>query len=800
MKNIFLEKGKNDCLIVIPDDAHIVEKTASEELVNYIEKSLSVKLPVVSEKDANGKCIYVGHTGFAKKNGIIGKSKENWIIKMADGNLVLTGGVESGDRGILYSVYHFLEEYAAVRWWSQFEEDVIELSAISLPDDLYKEGTPAFPYRKPLTSTFAGDDGVDKYAYLPRTRVNVLSPLDDGVKDGAYNPEVRRYGKVITMGRPHHCHVMGKYFPADEYFDEHPDWWAWNEKLGMHNRHAHYCFSNEGFFNALVERLLGYIKEDVELAEKTGVELPYYYSLSLDDIDAEYFFCQCPECKKIMEESGPSGYVIRFVNRVAREVKKIYPWAKFETLAYVVFAFPPKDDTVPDENVVIRLAYDRADMTHGFVYPSNKPYLEKLKTWSKLCSVNGAELQIWQYMFNIQVNFPLPLVYGLKSFIQTYREYGVKGVFIETEKVSADCHDLNTYVLYHLLEDPDCDVEALVEDFAHRYYGPAGKYVKEYLDILRDAQERNVIHAFCMCDDTMLNYIDARVAIDGTKALDKAFEAVGDKEPYRARLNWLRKPFDGIVLSRYYDFVHQAESYGEVFAPDRKVIKERIVATIEEYDKFLRTLCPFAILQNTPTQDEIEYYKNLPDEEEVLDIPECFRDIDPADIYQFRMVDNMKVVDKRLRPVYGFYPVEDKDTTVKSVLKISYDNCRGKQREFIMAPTSKDAEKKNAVSFNLWQDDHPVCGLELYREDFIQGGYNIYKVGSLENLKDYPDSSLIVYDYAFLSVRINGIAVTMPMDACEVYISIKPSGEMYGGKAGEENALFVDRMIVVRKK
>ena len=72
---IFLKKGVSDCKIVIPENAHVVEKTASEELQNYIEKSLSVKLPIVSENEAEGKCIYVGHTEYAKKNNVIGNSK-----------------------------------------------------------------------------------------------------------------------------------------------------------------------------------------------------------------------------------------------------------------------------------------------------------------------------------------------------------------------------------------------------------------------------------------------------------------------------------------------------------------------------------------------------------------------------------------------------------------------------------------------------------------------------------------------------------------------------------------------------
>ena len=133
-----------------------------------------------------------------------------------------------------------------------------------------------------------------------------------------------------------------------------------------------------------------------ELAEKTGVELPCYYSLSMDDKDADYFFCQCDECSRILEESGYSGYVIRFVNRIAREINKIYPFVKFETLAYVIFTDPPKDDTLPDKNVIMRLAADRSDISHGITTPANRVYAKWLRQWSDICKKSGSELHIWQ--------------------------------------------------------------------------------------------------------------------------------------------------------------------------------------------------------------------------------------------------------------------------------------------------------------------------------------------------------------------------------------------------------------------
>ena len=121
--------------------------------------------------------------------------------------------------------------------------------------------------------------------------------------------------------------------------------------VGQENNFGHFPHFN-ACVDALLEKLLAFIKEDVELAEKTGVEFPDFYSISMDDLMG-YCFCECPECTKTLEEAGRSGYVIKFINKLAREVKKQYPWVKLETLAYLEYIDLPKDGTLADEDVII---------------------------------------------------------------------------------------------------------------------------------------------------------------------------------------------------------------------------------------------------------------------------------------------------------------------------------------------------------------------------------------------------------------------------------------------------------------
>ena len=52
------------------------ELVAAQWASSFLEKALGIKLSVLSEKDASGKGIYIGHTELAKKAGIVGKEKE----------------------------------------------------------------------------------------------------------------------------------------------------------------------------------------------------------------------------------------------------------------------------------------------------------------------------------------------------------------------------------------------------------------------------------------------------------------------------------------------------------------------------------------------------------------------------------------------------------------------------------------------------------------------------------------------------------------------------------------------------
>ncbi len=788
MKKMIAKNGNSCYSIITPKNTHIVEKTAAEELASYFEKVLGVKLEILSEENFSGKGIYIGKSEFAKKNGIEGKSEENWIIKMVGDNLVLTGGTDRGDRGIIYSVYHFVEDILGVRWFSPYEEDVIPLKKLSLDAGFYKEGTPDFAYRKPLLCSGCGIDG---YINMVRNRVNSISAIDDGIADGPLDEGVRRFGDPMHVGRPHHVHVVGKLFPREEYFEKHPEWWAWNKVNKKNMVKGHNCFTNEEFFCAFTEKLTAIIEEDVRLSREKGIELPFVYSLSPDDLSAAAF-CQCEKCEAIIEKSGYSGYLMDFGNRILNKIKEKYPFIRLEMLAYSDFIEPPKDDMLPDENLDIKLAAVCSDILRPISSKTNRTYKRLIDSWSAICKKAGCNLYIYDYMYNIRLNYPLSLASRIGELVREYKAAGVKGAFIETQHSSADMWELNKYLLTHLLEDTSLSENALCDDFILRYYGKAGKFVKKYIKLLDKCAEKNEVYVYCCLEGSPFNYIDAETAIKGDRLLEKAIVSVRNDEKSRRRVAWLRKPLDSVILIKYNDFKSQAEREGIKFPFDADIVRARVLKTIDEHIKTEK------LADKTALEAEKKYLAGISVEKDEFVEYEELSSVVREDIYQFPMKKMIKFVQANLRRIYGQSVVYD-DGLGREVMKLSYDEGTGFGWDLEMVPTAKDEALPRPIRFILMQDEKITDGISFFKEDLNHDDYVLYKVGSFKNVMENPHTRLLLFAEQNVSINVRGVAVTHPFDECDVYLSMKFSGEKYGGSKDAENAIFFDRMVIVKK-
>ena len=100
-----------DYTVIHPSPMTVQEKTASEELKLFLEKSTGEKVILKGEGKGlpSGKKIFLGNTAFARAKGFSTQTfaPEEWCVQASGKeNLILTGG---NTRGVIYAVLEFLE-------------------------------------------------------------------------------------------------------------------------------------------------------------------------------------------------------------------------------------------------------------------------------------------------------------------------------------------------------------------------------------------------------------------------------------------------------------------------------------------------------------------------------------------------------------------------------------------------------------------------------------------------------------------------------------------------------------------
>ena len=193
-----------------------------------------------------------------------------------------------------------------------------------------------------------------------------------------------------------------------------------------------------------------------------------------------------------------------------------------------------------------------------------------------------------------------------------------------------------------------------------------------------------------------------------------------------------------------------------------------------------------------------DYLCSLPEEPMTFDIPSELSNENPEDIYQISLLNMPKYIQQYVRKAYGYTEEEDGDSSCGKVVKWSFDTATGIHKLLYLYPTSKFAEKKSSIYMAIQKEAEDVVTNELYKEDLVHGRYHLYKYGTISGIKDATNVRAKIPG-AGGSVNIKALALTFPMDACDVYLSMKFTGEVYGGDAKDENAIYFDRMIFVRK-
>ncbi len=308
-------EGKSDYVIVIPDRATPVEKTAARELQQYLAGVTGATLTVVTEAETpqDKPRVAVGDGAVTRKL-LAGLSPGSLapdaiVIRTVGRDLVLAGHPR---RGSLYAVYTFLEDVVGIRWWTATEVHVPKRPTLQIPplDVVYRPKIVdrATRYRQLSDGCFTNHSLVTEEeqrtmgVFSARLRLNGHDHYSIPNEYGGPNG---------LIGWVHTFYQINGLLPVAQYFDKHPEWYSLIQGERK-KEHSQLCLTNEEMRRELVR----VVKERIRQNPRATM-----ISVSQNDWHG---YCECETCQALDEQEGThAGTLIHFINAVAEEVDSI---------------------------------------------------------------------------------------------------------------------------------------------------------------------------------------------------------------------------------------------------------------------------------------------------------------------------------------------------------------------------------------------------------------------------------------------------------------------------------------------
>ncbi len=493
---------------------------AAEALQTYLERMSGAQLPLIIEGEtlpdhAPAGRIHVGHTAAARGQKVPSGfdpsirpdafEEEGFVLRTLDANTLLVAGNNDGPyNGTVFAAYALLEELGC-RWYfpGDWGEIVPKETTITVPAvDI--ESRPDFPVRSIWLSG---------WVHCTREERTIFSE---------WGPKMRfSEGMYPTVGDG----FLARFLPPDDYFDEHPEWFAQGQdgvrRRGRSASHTMLCLSNAEMFEEFVNNVEKYLAADPErsgfgISPPDG--MPYCYC---EDCLAQSLNFQYPHYGRQRRMQSEEYY--RFATRLARR----FPDKWVSTMAYSLREMPPQGVAIPS-NVRVHHAPITSDILHANdtqlwrrrqTVEIQKQFLEQTPHFTIYHYNPGFLLGKFvpeRDVANAAVNLPM------------YREMGVKGMIQEGRKAFMQTW-ISYYVSSKLLWDADADADAIKQDFYSTFFGPAaGPHVQAWWDACERVLGESHTQAH---EDSLVNHIYTKSFTDGIrKHVDAALAAESTEE------------------------------------------------------------------------------------------------------------------------------------------------------------------------------------------------------------------------------------------------------------------------------
>lgn len=441
---------------------------AVDQLQRRIEAATGARLEIV-KGTATAPAIVIGNCPLAAGNGLDGATMppEGFAIRTAPGFVFIAGNRGEVD-GTTWGVNDFMERFVGVRWFLPMPEGDEDLG-VSVPR------TPTL-----VVPPVSLEDA-------PAFRKRVIWP----------NTSDPWHGAGLNMGPLHTFLRAGNSWPVD--LQVHTPRWQGNEAFKKERPEVYQlkadgtrdygvlCYGNPRTLETYLEQIGNAVEGKPYSLGMRGK------AITVSPADVEVC-CYCEDCRRLWDKDGgtwgtASKILATFVDKLGREVKARWPDQGFTVifLPYLNYTAAPDGFRFPD-NVEVQICGmpGLASYKEPAIRDAEQANIDK---W---IAISGRKVQNWHYdvwpAHKTKAAYQYPHV--VKDFYARNRDKTV-GTFINGEFNHWPRQHISLYCWLKCLWNPDFNVDAAVDAFCTRMFGPAAATMRELVGMQIEGWENS---------------------------------------------------------------------------------------------------------------------------------------------------------------------------------------------------------------------------------------------------------------------------------------------------------------------
>ena len=513
-------KGAARVVIVLPEQPAKDEQLAAQELADHLKQMSGADVPIQTEKEPLGNAmpIRVGLSFAPQSAGQIktgGDDPASFLLRVTPKDILLAG---LSPEGTLFAAYELLEQLG-VRWFMPGEVGTVVPTSNTVT--LKCQETVQHPG---FAGRILGVGGPSGGAWSRRMRMGGFDAGAHGLGinvDREKEPElfVQKNGRPTGMVRVSHPEV---------------------------------------------------IKRVIENCKARLAKYPDLKYLPVGPADGAGFGDDPWDAGDMDPLHGKVSVTDRYVklfNLILDEIQKTHPKIGIGFYAYAQYMRPPVREK-PNPNILPILAPIDVCRFHAIDNPicPERAYIKDIVDgWKAL----GVDMMYRGYLFNLaDQGFPFTMIRQIRVEYPYYYEQQFKACRVET-KPAWGYHGPSLYLAAKIMWDPGLDVDALLDDYFARLYGPAAQPMQEHFERLESAYAEADYHTGNVFD--IPHILTPGVMKDLRRTLKKAEKAARRNPMLARRIKMVRVAYDfgvaGLAMMRAvndFDFREAKKQYDHI--------------------------------------------------------------------------------------------------------------------------------------------------------------------------------------------------------------------------------------------